>query len=212
VVSPARAYRDGVAMALRAAGRFEAVAASPDDALTQHRPDVVAYDIGTADDLAAVSRLAVRHGGGGRTVLFPGPAGAAKTRATVALAEELGLGVHQIDLSRIVSEYIGETEKHLERILGAAEACDVILFSDEADALFGERSRMEDDHDRFTNLRLDALLQRLEAHEAVAILATNRASDSDRSVRGRLRFAIDFPPAEIEGRLEIRGARRRCRP
>jgi hypothetical protein len=207
VASAARAYRDGVVAALRATGRFEAVAVAPDDALTPQLPDVVAYDVGTADDLAAVRRLVAGHDGGRRTLLFPGPPGAAKTRATVALAEELGLILHRIDLSRVVSKYIGETEKHLGRIIAAAEASDVILFSDEADALFGERSGVKDAHDRYANLQTAFLLQRLEAYEGLAILATNRAGDPGPVARRGFRFAIEFPPAEIEGRSEIRRAR-----
>ena len=125
--------------------------------------------------------------------LFAGPPGTGKTLAASVIANSVGLGLHVIDLSAVVSKYIGETEKHLERVFTAAATVGTILFFDEADALFGKRSDIHDSHDRYANIQVVYLLQRMERHEGVMILATNLTHNLDEAFRRRIHFAIDFP-------------------
>jgi SpoVK/Ycf46/Vps4 family AAA+-type ATPase len=139
----------------------------------------------------------------GITVLFAGPPGTGKTMAAEVIASELGLDLYKIDLSTIVSKYIGETEKNLERIFNEAEASNAILFFDEADALFGKRSEVRDSHDRYANIEISYLLQRMEAYDGVTILATNLRSNLDEAFTRRLQFAVDFPFPEEADRLRI---------
>jgi ATPase family protein associated with various cellular activities (AAA) len=139
----------------------------------------------------------------GLAVLFCGPPGTGKTMAAEALAAELALPLYRIDLSQIVNKYIGETEKNLKRIFDAAEAADGVLFFDEADALFGKRTEVKDAHDRFANIEISYLLERMERFKGLAILATNRRRDLDEAFMRRLRYAVEFPmPGEAE-RLKI---------
>jgi hypothetical protein len=139
----------------------------------------------------------------GVTVLFAGPPGTGKTMAAEIIAAELGLDLYKIDLSSIVSKYIGETEKNLERIFGEAQRSNAILFFDEADAIFGKRSEVKDAHDRYANIEISYLLQRMEAYDGVTILATNLRANVDEAFTRRLQFAIDFPFPEKEDRLRI---------
>jgi hypothetical protein len=139
----------------------------------------------------------------GVTILFSGPPGTGKTMAAEVIAGELGLDLFKIDLSTIVSKYIGETEKNLEHIFSEAETSNAILFFDEADALFGKRSEVRDSHDRYANIEISYLLQRMEAYDGVTILATNLRSNLDESFTRRLQFAIDFPFPEEAYRLRI---------
>lgn len=139
----------------------------------------------------------------GITVLFAGPPGTGKTMAAEIIARELKLDLYKIDLSTIVSKYIGETEKNLERIFREAEASNAILFFDEADALFGKRSEVRDSHDRYANIEISYLLQRMEAYEGVTILATNLRSNLDEAFTRRLQFAVDFPFPDEADRLRI---------
>jgi hypothetical protein len=139
----------------------------------------------------------------GVTMLFSGPPGTGKTMAAEVIAGELGLDLFKIDLSTIVSKYIGETEKNLEHIFSEAETSNAILFFDEADALFGKRSEVRDSHDRYANIEISYLLQRMEAYDGVTILATNLRSNLDESFTRRLQFAVDFPFPEEEYRLRI---------
>jgi hypothetical protein len=139
----------------------------------------------------------------GVTVLFAGPPGTGKTMAAEIIAVELGLDLYKIDLSSIVSKYIGETEKNLERIFGEAQSSNAILFFDEADALFGKRSEVKDAHDRYANIEISYLLQRMEAYDGVTILATNLRANVDEAFTRRLQFAMDFPFPEEEDRLRI---------
>ncbi len=135
----------------------------------------------------------------GITALFAGESGTGKTMAAEAIANELYLDLYRIDLSQVVSKYIGETEKNLRRLFDAAEEGGVILFFDEADALFGKRSEVKDSHDRYANIEINYLLQRMEAFQGLAILATNAKSALDPAFVRRLRFIVDFPypgPAE----------------
>ena len=115
-------------------------------------------------------------------MLFAGPSGTGKTMAAGVIAGELGLDLYKIDLSQVVSKYIGETEKNLDRIFAAAEDANAILFFDEADALFGKRSEVKDAHDRYANIEIAYLLQKMEEYEGVAILATNLRPEHRRRV------------------------------
>jgi hypothetical protein len=137
--------------------------------------------------------------GFGISALFAGESGTGKTMAAEAIAHELNLDLYRIDLSQVVSKYIGETEKNLRRLFDAAEDGGAILFFDEADALFGRRSEVKDSHDRYANIEINYLLQRMEAFQGLAILATNAKGSLDRAFVRRLRFIIEFTypgPAE----------------
>lgn len=139
----------------------------------------------------------------GVTVLFAGPPGTGKTMAAEVIAAELGLDLFKIDLSTVVSKYIGETEKNLERIFSEAQSSNAILFFDEADALFGKRSEVKDAHDRYANIEISYLLQRMELYNGITILATNLRANLDEAFTRRLQFSIDFPFPEREYRLRI---------
>ena len=137
----------------------------------------------------------------GLCALFAGPPGTGKTMAAEVIAAELDLPLYRIDLSQVVNKYIGETEKNLRRLFDAADASDVILFFDEADALFGKRSEVKDAHDRYANLEISYLLERMERFKGLGVLATNRKQDLDEAFLRRLRFVVDFPlPGEEERR------------
>jgi ATP-dependent 26S proteasome regulatory subunit len=139
--------------------------------------------------------------GKGVTALFAGPSGTGKTMAAEIIGNELGLELYRIDLSGIVSKYIGETEKNLERIFTAAENANAILFFDEADALFGKRSEVRDSHDRYANIEISYLLQRMERYDGITILATNLRQNLDDSFVRRLAFNVHFPfPDEVDRR------------
>jgi AAA+ superfamily predicted ATPase len=141
--------------------------------------------------------------GKGLNALFAGGSGTGKTMAAEIIAGELALDLYKIDLSSVVSKYIGETEKNLSRIFNEAETSNAILFFDEADSMFGKRSEVRDSHDRYANLEISYLLQRMEEYEGVVILATNFRKNMDDAFVRRLHFSIDFPfPAERE-RLRI---------
>lgn len=140
---------------------------------------------------------------GGLAALFAGPPGTGKTMAAEAIANQLGLPLYRIDLSQVVNKYIGETEKNLRRLFDAADAADVILFFDEADALFGKRTEVKDAHDRYANLEISYLLERMERFKGLAILATNRRKDLDEAFLRRLRFVIEFPLPGPAERLRI---------
>jgi ATP-dependent 26S proteasome regulatory subunit len=135
----------------------------------------------------------------GISALFAGESGTGKTMAAEVMANHLRLNLYRIDLSAVVSKYIGETEKNLRRLFDAAEYGGAILFFDEADALFGKRSEVKDSHDRYANIEINYLLQRMEAYRGLAILATNMKSALDPAFLRRLRFIVNFPfpgPAE----------------
>ncbi len=139
----------------------------------------------------------------GISVLFAGPPGTGKTMAAEVLAIKLGLPMYRIDLSQVVNKYIGETEKNLKRVFDAADISDMILFFDEADSLFGRRTEVSDAHDRYANLEISYLLERMERFKGLAILATNRKKDLDEAFLRRLRYIIDFPLPDIEQRRRI---------
>jgi SpoVK/Ycf46/Vps4 family AAA+-type ATPase len=140
---------------------------------------------------------------GGLAVLFAGAPGTGKTMAAEAIAAELDLPLYRIDLSQVVNKYIGETEKNLRRLFDAADSADVILFFDEADALFGKRTEVKDAHDRYANLEISYLLERMERFKGLAILATNRKKDLDEAFLRRLRFVVEFPMPGMAERLRI---------
>jgi SpoVK/Ycf46/Vps4 family AAA+-type ATPase len=139
----------------------------------------------------------------GVNALFAGPSGAGKTMAAQVIAGELGLDLFVVDLSGVVNKYIGETEKNLDAIFTAAENSDAVLLFDEADALFGKRSEVRDSHDRYANLEVSYLLQRMETHDGVALLATNLRQSLDEAFLRRLDFVIRFPYPEEAERYRI---------
>ncbi|MBS1144030.1 MAG: family ATPase [Proteobacteria bacterium] len=129
----------------------------------------------------------------GLATLFAGESGTGKTLAAEVLAHTLQLDLYRIDLSAMVSKYIGETEKNLRKVFDAAENCGAILLFDEADALFGKRTEVKDSHDRYANIEVSYLLQRMEAYHGLAILTTNLKSGIDTAFLRRLRFVVQFP-------------------
>jgi hypothetical protein len=139
----------------------------------------------------------------GVTALFAGESGTGKTLAAEVLARELGLDLYRIDLAATVSKYIGETEKNLRRLFEAAEASGAVLLFDEADALFGKRGEVKDGHDRYANLEVAYLLQRMESYRGLAILTTNLRSNVDRAFLRRLRFVVQFPFPDATQRAQI---------
>ncbi|MEZ0471116.1 AAA family ATPase [Luteimonas salinilitoris] len=141
--------------------------------------------------------------GRGVSALFSGPPGTGKTMAAAVLATELGLDLYHVDLSQVVSKYIGETEKHLGCLFDEAEANSAILFFDEADALFGKRTEVRDSHDRYANLETSYLLQRVDEYEGLVILATNLSKNMDDAFVRRLRFIVPFTVPDRTQRLAI---------
>jgi AAA+ superfamily predicted ATPase len=139
----------------------------------------------------------------GLNVLFSGPSGTGKTMAAEIVSGELRLDLYKIDLSLVVSKYIGETEKNLNEIFKDAEECNAVLFFDEADALFGKRSEVKDAHDRYANIETNYLLQKMEEHEGIAILATNMSKSIDDAFLRRMNFIVEFPFPTQECRLAI---------
>lgn len=139
----------------------------------------------------------------GITALFAGESGTGKTMASEVLANELKLDLYRIDLSQVVNKYIGETEKNLKKIFDAAEDGGAILLFDEADALFGKRSEVKDSHDRYANVEISYLLQRMEAYRGIAILTTNMKNAMDKAMLRRIRFVVQFPFPDAEQRAEI---------
>ncbi|MDP4181661.1 MAG: ATP-binding protein [Bacillota bacterium] len=141
--------------------------------------------------------------GKGLNVLFSGPPGCGKTMAAEVIANDLSLEIYKIDVSQIVSKYIGETEKNLSKIFAEAETSNAILFFDEADAMFGRRSEVRDAHDRYANIEISYLLQKMEEYSGVVILATNLNQNMDEAFLRRLHFNIQFPFPEKAQRKEI---------
>ena len=172
----------------------------PEDRIEQLR-DVcgyVRYRSLVYDDWGFGRKIAL---GKGLNVLFAGPSGTGKTMAADIMANELGLDLYKIDLSTVVSKYIGETEKNLAKIFDEAETSNAILFFDEADALFGKRSEVRDAHDRYANIEVGFLLQKMEEHEGVIIMATNFRKNMDDAFIRRIHFTVDFPfPTESDRR------------
>ncbi|MBK9745610.1 MAG: ATP-binding protein [Chloroflexi bacterium] len=139
----------------------------------------------------------------GISALFSGDSGTGKTLAAEVIAHELGLPLYKIDLSAVVSKYIGETEKNLSAIFGEAQTGSAILFFDEADALFGKRSEVKDAHDRYANIEVAYLLQRIENYDGTVILASNFRHNLDDAFTRRLDFILEFPVPDAEYRRRI---------
>jgi hypothetical protein len=202
------ACRDQTAGALAALARRIEPSAGWDDLVL---PDAVAGQLrDLAGQVALRGRVYGEWGfesrlsrGRGISALFAGPTGTGKTMAAEVLARELKLDLYRVDLAGVVSKYVGETERNLRTIFDTADRSGVILFFDEADALFGKRTEVKDSHDRFANIEINYLLQRMEEYRGLAILATNRKADLDRAFLRRLRFLIDFPFPDPGLRLRI---------
>ncbi len=141
--------------------------------------------------------------GRGISALFTGVPGTGKTLTAQVIAGELGLDIYRVDLSTIVSKYIGETEKNLERIFTEAQSSNVILFFDEADSLFGRRSEVGSSHDRYANIEVGYLLQRIETYDGIVLMATNLGANLDEAFARRIHFIIDFPFPDEETRLRL---------
>jgi len=152
------------------------------------------------DDWGLGATFNRRHGA---VALFRGPPGTGKTMAASVIAQALGLPLYRIDLAGMVSKYIGETEKNLERLFEAASHAEVVLFFDEADALFGKRSEVSDAHDRYANIETSYLLQRIEAQDSTVILATNLQDNIDEAFLRRIDLVVDFPAPGVEDRLRL---------
>ena len=166
----------------------------------QEITNTVKYRARVYDEWGFDRKLAL---GKGLNVLFAGPSGTGKTMAAEIMAQELGLDLYKIDLSTVVSKYIGETEKNLARIFEEAETSNAILFFDEADALFGKRSEVRDSHDRYANIEISYLLQKMEEYEGVVILATNLRKNMDDAFVRRMHFTVEFPFPDERHRLGI---------
>jgi hypothetical protein len=143
------------------------------------------------------------HRGRGVSLLLSGPSGTGKTMAAEVIAHSLDLDLYRIDLSGVVSKYIGETEKNLKAVFDAADQSGAVLFFDEADALFGKRSEIKDSHDRYANIEISYLLQRMESYGGLSILATNMKGHLDSAFLRRLRFALDIPFPDAALRQQI---------
>jgi SpoVK/Ycf46/Vps4 family AAA+-type ATPase len=159
---------------------------------------------GYRDEILARGSL---HGKGGKgsgiAALFTGSPGTGKTLAAHVVADELNLDLMQVDLSSVVDKYIGETEKNLERIFHEAESRNVVLFFDEADALFGSRSAVQDAHDRYANQEVSYLLQRMEHFDGITVLATNLRGNLDQAFSRRMQFIVHFPDPDTPTRRRL---------
>jgi SpoVK/Ycf46/Vps4 family AAA+-type ATPase len=190
-------HLDGVAVRIRPRRGWDDLVLPPDDVrqlrelAARHRRRDIVYGQWEFPSVPSTGVVA----------LFAGPSGTGKTLAAEVVAGVLGLDLYKVDLSAVVSKYIGETEKNLERIFGAAAAGDLVLFFDEADALFGKRSEVSDAHDRYANIEVAYLLQRLETYDGLVVLATNLQRNIDQAFLRRISVAIDFVlPEEPERR------------
>jgi hypothetical protein len=147
------------------------------------------------------------HGMGGKgagiTALFTGSPGTGKTLAAHVIADNAGLDLMQVDLSGVIDKYVGETEKNLERVFAEAETLNVVLFFDEADALFGKRSEVRDAHDRFANQEVSYLLQRMEQFDGITVLATNLKGNLDVAFARRMHFVVHFPDPDLPTRVRL---------
>lgn len=139
----------------------------------------------------------------GLNILFSGPSGTGKTLSARILAAELGMDLYRVDLAAVINKYIGETEKNLNAIFDAAKVSNAILYFDEADALFGKRTEINDTHDRFANMEVNYLLQRIESYAVVVILASNLKQDIDPALIRRMRYVVEFPTPVIEQRMSL---------
>jgi SpoVK/Ycf46/Vps4 family AAA+-type ATPase len=147
---------------------------------------------GLHGELTALRDHVVLHRRRADPILFVGPPGHGQALVAALLGKAAGLPVHRVDLSTVVSRYIGETEKNLSRVLLRAERSDSILFFDEADALFGKRSEIHDAHDRYANTEVNSVLQRMEAHDGLLIIASRSRANIDPAFLRRLRYVLTF--------------------
>lgn len=141
--------------------------------------------------------------GKGLSILFAGPPGTGKTMSAEVIARELFLEIYKIDLSQVISKYIGETEKNLQEIFTEAQHSNAILFFDETDALFGKRSEVKDSHDKYANIEVAFLLQKMEEYQGISILATNLLQNIDEAFLRRISYVIKFPFPDVEQRERI---------
>ncbi len=199
---------------VRGRSRLEDMAQRIEPAATWDDLVLPAYQLRVLREIAAQVRgrgvvyeswgFAARSARGlGVSALFSGTSGTGKTMAAEVLAGALRLDLYRIDLSQVVSKYIGETEKNLRRVFDAAEESGAVLLFDEADALFGKRSEVKDSHDRYANIEVSYLLQRMEAYRGLAILTTNLKTALDTAFMRRLRFLVHFPFPDAAQRAEI---------
>ncbi len=151
----------------------------------------------------ALTAARVSKRGHGLSVMFSGPSGTGKTLAAEVLAGELQLDLHRVDLASVVSKWVGETEKHLRQVFDAADCGGTLLLFDEADALFGRRSEVRDSHDRYANLEVSYLLQRIEQFRGVVVLTTNMRSALDPAFMRRLRYVVQFPHPDPDQRAQL---------
>jgi hypothetical protein len=195
---------DGLAQRLDPKARWDDIVLPPDELDVLHRLAGQVGQRSTVYDTWGFRQIMNR--GFGITALFAGPSGAGKTMAAEVIANHLRLHLYRIDLSSVVSKYIGETEKNLRRVFDEMEAGAGLLVFDEADALFGKRSEVKDSHDRYANIEVNYLLQRMESYQGLAILATNMKDALDTAFVRRLRFIVDFPfpGAELRERIWAR--------
>ncbi len=150
-----------------------------------------------AEILRQIVTRAQSHPKVGTSALFAGDTGTGKMKAAELLAHDLRVPLSRIDLSAVVSKYIGETEKNLHKIFDEAEASGAILLFDEADALFGKRTEVKDSHDRYANIEINYLLQRMQAYHGLSILTTKRKTALDAAVLRRFHFVVHFPLTDV---------------
>ncbi len=192
---------DALAQRLETKATWEDIVLPPEEtSLLRQIADQVRHRSTVYDEWGFRDRM---NRGLGINALFAGESGTGKTMAAEVIANDLRLNLYRIDLSAVVSKYIGETEKNLRRLFDAAEDGGAILFFDEADALFGKRSEVKDSHDHYANIEVNYLLQRIEAYRGLAILATNLKKSMDSAFMRRLRFVINFPFPSLESRKEL---------
>lgn len=197
----ARAGMEQLAKRIDVKAEWDQLVLPPEQkALLQQIIDQVVQRNRVYDDWGFRARM---NRGLGINALFAGESGTGKTMAAEVIANRLELDLYRIDLSSVVSKYIGETEKNLRKLFDTAEDSGAILFFDEADALFGKRSEVKDSHDRYANIEINYLLQRMESYRGLAILATNLKSALDKAFARRIRFIVDFPFPGIEERKAI---------
>ncbi len=140
----------------------------------------------------------------GGLLLFSGPSGTGKTMAAEVIARELRSSVYRVNLNQVVSKYIGETEKNLDRVFETAKKKGLVLFFDEADALFGKRSEVKDRHDRYANLEVSYLLAKMEAYRGLVILTSNRKDALDSQITCRVKYVLEFAPPIPASRVQPR--------
>ncbi|MEY9697580.1 AAA+ superfamily predicted ATPase [Bradyrhizobium diazoefficiens] len=220
ITAPAGLEKDAAAAELLSAARRQSggeLAALASKVRPVHRWEDIVLPEDALQQLKEISarvrfgHQVMEHGGFGRKLssgkgiaaLFAGPSGTGKTMAAEVIANDLNLDLYRIDLSRVVSKYIGETEQNLERIFNAAVRSNSVLLFDEADSLLGKRSAVHDAHDRYANMEISYLLQKMEQHEGITILTTNLRGNIDDAFLRRLAFMVQFPFPEEEARLKI---------